>query len=280
MNAWSNVRPVTGSFRRWAALLLLPLVLLLSGCLKLETNFKISADDRVTGSMLVAIQQKYASLIRDTCDPTSGSNGVLPPGAISPYNDGNYVGCTIKFSGPASVFSHSSELTIRHENGQYLFAMRNSSSTGANGAGTSEVTALMFDSFKVAVTFPGEVLSHNGSSTVTGTTVTWTDPADMLSRDGLRATSKEASPLAAALPWALPTAGALLVLGLAVVGWVLVRRRREAAVSTPQVMFGSPTQSAYPTFFDPTEGPSVPGGRPGDPSAPPRDPSGPGRPQM
>lgn len=42
--------------------------------------------------------------------------------------------------------------------------------------------------FKVSVTFPGKVLSHSGSSTVDGNTVTWTDVKD--SKSGMKAVSE------------------------------------------------------------------------------------------
>lgn len=258
---------------------MLPLVLLLSGCLKMDTNFKISADDRVTGSMLLAIQQQYAGLIRDTCDPKTAGQGTLPEGTITPYTDGGYVGCTITFSGPTSAFNDSKDLIIRHQDGQYLFFMVNRPSDTASGmSGTPETSRLMFDSFRVSVTFPGQVTSHSGSSTVQGTTVTWTDPMDMVSGDGLKATSQEASALQAALPWAMEIGAGLLLVGLvAVVVVIGVRRRRAAAMrSATPVNFGPPLPAPFqPPFFNPADASQTPPWSGGDPGAHGHDASGP-----
>jgi hypothetical protein len=228
--------------RRSMAMLMLPLLLILSSCVKFDAAFKISANDRVDISMLLAVQQQYASLVRESCTPNGTST--LPAGAVTPYSQDGFIGCTIKASGiPLSqVFKADSTLIITHENGQYSFWMKN---TNTNTGSDTSLTSAMFTTFKVAVTFPGEVTSHSGSSTVEGTTVTWTNPSDALTGDGLKATSKEANPLLLALPWAIGLVGLLLVVGIGIAVWSRVRSRRSVTDITAPV----PSEATYPTPY-------------------------------
>jgi hypothetical protein len=228
------------------ALLMLPLVLMLAGCVKYETAIKISANDRVDISMLLAVQQQYASLVRESCTP-SGTSAV-PTGSISPYSQDGYVGCTIKGSGiPLSNASNQSGVfSITHQNAQYTFQMKN---TTSDTTSDTSLTSAMFTTFKVAVTFPGEVISHSGSSTVEGTTVTWTNPDDALKGRGLKATSKEADLLLLAVPLALGLAGLLLVAAVAIAVWGHIRSRRPLddvpEVALDEATFSAPYQATY-----------------------------------
>lgn len=232
--------------RRTAALLMVPLLFLLGGCIKFDTAIRISANDKVDVTMLVAIQQQYASMIAEACSSTSGTGMDLPPGStITQYQQDGFTGCTIQATQIPlkDGFKDDSGLTITHENSQYTFWMKNTS-TDEDSSGMS---SMMFTSFKVAVTFPGEVTSHNGSSTVEGTTVTWTNAADLFAGEGLKATSKEANPFVGALPWLLGLAG---LLGVAAVVFLVVNRRKRQPQPSQATTTPTPDQAgnlaAYP----------------------------------
>lgn len=246
------------------ALLLLPLLVILAGCVKFDAAFKISANDQVDINLLMAVQQQYSSLVREACTPDGSSN--LPAGTITPYSQDGFVGCTLKASGIPlkQAFKDNSTYVITHENGKYTFWMKNTntgtSSDTASGTGSSAMTSAMFTTFRIAVTFPGEVTSHSGSSTVDGTTVTWTNPDDALTGDGLKASSKEASPLLMALPWVLGLVGALLLGAIAVVVWTGARRRRlvvDAQAAHYEATYPTPYQSTYSTPPQASSGPGA-----------------------
>jgi hypothetical protein len=211
-------------------MLMLSVLLVLGGCVKYNAAFNISADDKVDVSLLLAIQQQYASLVREACTPSGNKN--LPAGTITPYTADGYVGCTLKSSGLelSKDFKDNSPYLITHEGGEYTFwwNTKTGASTGTStGTDSSTITSAMFTSFKVAVTFPGEVTSHSGSSTVEGTTVIWTNPDDAFTGDGLKATSKGASPLLPELPWGVGLAGLLIVVVVGLAVWSRSRRRRS-----------------------------------------------------
>jgi len=234
------------------ALLMLPLVLMLASCVKYETAIKISANDHVDISMLLAVQQQYASLVRESCTPNGASS--VPAGSISSYSQDGYVGCTIKGSGIPLINASNQNgvFSITHQNAQYTFQMKN---TTSDTTSDTSLTSAMFTTFKLAVTFPGEVTSHSGSSTVEGTTVTWTDPDDALKGNGLKATSKEADLLLLAVPWALGLAGLLLVAAVAIAVWGHVRSRRTVSDVPDNSQDDATYPTPYPvTYADPRTG--------------------------
>lgn len=213
--------------RKLLALLTLPLVVLLAGCMKFESTVTISSNDTVDFTLLLAIQKEYASLLQEAC--SEDSDATLPAGAVEQYSDEEYVGCTMTANGAPidKLDAGDGSWVVTHQDGQYRFAMASSDSQSAD---TPELTSAMFDSFRVSVTFPGEVTSHSGASIVEGTTVTWTDPSDLFGGEGLSATSNEASLLKVALPWVLGVMGLLAVVGVVV---VLARRAQPAVPAAP-----------------------------------------------
>lgn len=209
-----------------ASLFLLAILFLTSGCVKFDVDMKISPRDHIDMTMLLAIQQQYASEMGEICDPSSDA-GTFAGGTVEPYEQDGFIGCTITANSVpiAEVLGEDSPLRVVHQDSQYSFSMANTDTDD----GSAEMARMMFTTFRVAVTFPGEVTSHSGSSTLEGTTVTWTDPTDWLSGEGLRATSKEPNPLAVALPWA----ASLLVLVAVIAGVVvLLKRRKSQAAQT------------------------------------------------
>ncbi len=239
---------------RVLSMALLPLLLLLGGCVRLDADIVISPRDTVDMTMLIAIQDEYAATVDTFCE----QDGV--GGTVSTYDEGGYVGCIREVEGaPLSALSDENlDLSVVHADGEYRFSMI-SSEVGVSTGGDEQLIASLFTDFRVSVTFPGEVTAHNGSSTVDGTTVTWTDASDMASGEGLRATADEANSVLALLPW---LGAALLVAAGVVVGLLLLNRSRGAPAA------GSPEWSAPPgPGYPPPTGPQGPG--PGYPPGPP-----------
>ncbi len=167
----------------------LPLLLALTSCMRLKTEIVINEDK--TGSIVMdygmdkAMAEEMAGepvTAEDFCaDMDLDSSG----GTITPYDDGTYVGCLIET--PNSPLAEDSGITWV---GDEVHFQMDSDEAGVDDAGGEELDSSYFTDFEISVTFPGEVLTHNGSSTVNGTTVTWSNPSDLYSAEGLRATAK------------------------------------------------------------------------------------------
>ncbi|HSN42916.1 MAG TPA: hypothetical protein VLR88_02530, partial [Propionibacteriaceae bacterium] len=136
-----------------------------------------------------AAMEEWGQLISSDqlCSTAAGSR---PQGsAMVPYEDDVFIGCRITTSAPLSVVD-SSGTNLKLADGVWTFKIGASELEGMGGSG--ELTSDAFTDFRVSVTFPGEVLTHNGSSNVDRRTVTWASSDDLLSAEGLRATGKDA----------------------------------------------------------------------------------------
>ncbi|MGH8828722.1 MAG: LppM family (lipo)protein, partial [Jiangellaceae bacterium] len=103
----------------------------------------------------------------------------LPEGSTSePYDDGEFVGAKYTFTdAPLSTFDEGDTegLHIVHEGDEFILTGALDLSDTATGdleglEGMFEGAIEDFD-FRISVTFPGEVIEHNGD--LDGTTVTW-----------------------------------------------------------------------------------------------------------
>ena len=256
---------------RVLSMALLPLLLLLGGCVRLDTDIVISSRDTVDMSMLIAIQDDYAAAVDTFCEQDGAG------GTVSTYDEGGYVGCLREVTGaPLSALSDDNlDLSIVHADGEYRFAMV-STELGVSAGGDEQLIASLFTDFRVSVTFPGQVTAHNGSSTVDGTTVTWTDASDMASGEGLRATADESGSVLTLLPW---LGAALLVAAGVVVGLLLLNRSKGTPASgapqwspPPGAGFPPPPGSGFPpppgSGFPPPSGAGYPSAaRPPSPGA-------------
>jgi len=236
------------------SVLIVTLALLLTGCMRLKADFTISADDEVAVVMDVGLNKQTADQSGTSQDDMCGGQGVGQTGingTTESYDDGTYVGCRI--TGTVAIGDMKGEgLTITRADNVYTFTWA-SGDTGGEAAGMS---AAMVSDFRVAVTFPGKVLSHNGSSTVEGTTVTWTSAADLFTSEGLVATGEAKPPLTALLVPILIGLAALALVGALV--WYLLARRKKATAAAAAQPQPQPQPGVYPPTGPPTQPPAPP----------------------
>ncbi len=212
------------TFRTIRVVAALLLMVGLSGCLRLQSDIVIANDQDV--AFTVRTGAKVDPDKPPQADPCADPQ--FQGGRKAPYNDGEYSGCLYEFR--TSIGAQKVDgLTITRHDGVYDVTWRVPAKAVQDGVKPEGVT-----SFKVAVTFPGEVAKHNGSSTVTGRTVTWTDPKDFFTTEGLHATGGEGqSPSGAVLPaWAIPV-GLVVVAGVVVAAMLATRRRAGSSSATP-----------------------------------------------
>lgn len=159
-------------------------VLSLTSCVKVDLETTIGQDDTVSGSMTAAIHVEAAEVIGtapatefiDTLTDTV--TGVY---RTEPYDDGEFTGKTVyyeqvpidEFSPTQSDDVEPTSLRITHDNERYRVDGEWRLPELDVGQAVPQLDESVVDSaeFTVSVTFPGEVIDHNGS--LSGKTVTW-----------------------------------------------------------------------------------------------------------
>lgn len=227
-------------------------MLLLTSCMRLNVDYVIHSQDSIDVTLNYGVEkamlEEVGQLVTGDQLCSAVSRGRPGETAVVPYEDDAYVGCASTTNASLSTIDDTGR-NLKLADGVWTFQLSGTDLEGAGGTG--EVTAEAFTDFRVSVTFPGAVITHNGSSTIDGRTVTWTDPADLLTAEGLLATGEDAGVLgggstSTALYAGLAIALALLA-GLAF--WLVRRARTRNAAQTDAP--GSPGQPSpaqeYPT---------------------------------
>ncbi|PIE99717.1 MAG: hypothetical protein CR979_02510, partial [Propionibacterium sp.] len=150
----------------------------------MNMNFNIRDAEHVDFAMDLAINKELADQAGrpvDSEDLCNQDSRALAQGEVKSYDDGNFVGCKISGSAAANLIKYQN-IDLDEETNEWTFQM-----LGTDIA--EHFQADNFSEFKIMVTFPGKILSHSGSSTVNGHTVTWSDPKDLFSAGGLKATA-------------------------------------------------------------------------------------------
>jgi hypothetical protein len=267
------VRPGQAALRGLLGLLGLAVLLVLSGCLKLDADLAVAADDTVSGRYVVAYLK----------DPARPASGLAPPRELlvsrgsaesRRYDDGTYAGIEYQLRGVS--FFDLAAFAAAQQQGRPTGTLRlardddDVTLTGVfdfretppvNQTPQQREAAERTFSVLVRLTFPGEVYAANGR--VEGRSVTWDVRPFELTTLTARANALPPAPPSAAGRAATTAmvgagAGGLAVLLLAVMR--RRRRRRRAALAA------DPADAADFGW--------VIGERPRSPSEPPRPPPG------
>jgi hypothetical protein len=211
------------------------LVLLLSSCIKLDMTITVSSDNTVSGTMIFAIDKHLLQLTGQSADQIlQGSVPSNSPGITAkPYTDATFVGQEYTFdSVPLSQLNAGQTTDSLHitRAGDTFTVTGSMDLSNPNGSGTDPASqqivqqAMKTAQLKIAITFPGKVVSSNGQ--IDGNTVTWEPKVGEI-------TTFEATASAVGgggLP-IVPIAIALIVVLAIVV--VVVMRNRKAGPSAP-----------------------------------------------
>lgn len=199
----------------------------LSGCMKVDAQLVVHEDDTVSGSVILAVDKRLATLTGKSENQLVDSLGVdadkIAAGATTePYSDPSFVGRRIVFSGtPLSDFHGTGaqdSLTLTHDGRSYLF----NGVVDLRGVNLAEPAVQRFAdlfSFQVSIAFPGKVVEHNG--VLTGQTVTWTPKAG----ETLALHARAVEPGITWWPWALGAGVFVIVIAAAGLVWAVSRRR-------------------------------------------------------
>jgi hypothetical protein len=196
--------------------LLASVVILLTGCVKLNIDLNVNSDDTVSGTMIVAFQDMGTINMQPTqfYTPQEGMT-------VEPYKDDTYVGSKITFAKKTfkdfSLGSDSSGLSFSRD-GNFirvhgLIALAGSSN--ADDIKSNPFAGLLTGGdIRVSITMPGKITSAKGK--VEGNKVTFTGK---LGEDLVIDASSDTSPDNSWIAFAIGC-GTLLGLGI----WILARR--------------------------------------------------------
>jgi hypothetical protein len=160
------------------------IALLLAGCFKVDMNLDVAADNTVSGSAIIAVDDSLLELTGQDVDQLLEDMDLsdLPPGSTAePYQEDGFVGQEITFAEmPLDEFATNNalsgsgtgeELSIVRR-GDEFHVMGGFDMSGQEFTGT-EIPPGIMDSFefRISITFPGEVKSATGD--IDGNTVTW-----------------------------------------------------------------------------------------------------------
>jgi hypothetical protein len=244
------------------------LVVLLAGCLKLDIDLQVRPDDTVDGAVVFAVDKDLLELTGGSFEDITGGETPFPGDAegvrTEKYDDGTYVGQRYVFEGISlSEFSdptNAESLQIVREGDTFVVSGVLDLSPGATGA-TGATAAQQFLSssaeIRVAITFPGEVISSNGR--VEGNTVIWEPKfGDRLEIEATGSAIEGGGALASPLTIVLLVVGVVAVVGILVL--VTTRRRRSAAAGVGAEAETAETEEApsAPTGLAPDEVPPPP----------------------
>ena len=211
-------------------LLLLPLLLGLTSCVRYRLEYDIVDKEHVRLNWNIGVRKPEEGVhapgeitVENICQAVVEHAQTPEELAQAPYEDDLFHAC--RFTGELPI-NHKRLVDpapnpiqiITYDEARREWTFEYSSESGY----VSTESANMFTDFEVRVTFPGRVLSASGSGRIEGNTVTWSDPKDMYTDAGLRATAS-ADP---DLSWLWPTLGVIALAG-AGAGIVLVARRRR-----------------------------------------------------
>lgn len=280
----------------------LALAVLLTGCIKLNVDLGINADDTVNGAVVLGVQKELLELTGQSAEDLLGDADLIPTGAtgvvVEPFEDDEFVGQQIIFEDlPISEFNSGAlgasgatgisgvtgaggdNLNITREGETFVVTGALDLSSGLSGAtgpfaGTGGAQLFENADIQISITFPGEVVQANGE--VDGNTVTYVP--EFGERLEINATGSAIDNGQAAdvvggsdsfLPLLLIIAGVAVV--LLVIIFLVVRSR-----SNKDGGAGTPTGLGEPTL--PGATPGVPAPQPAPPTTPPAPPMPPAAP--
>lgn len=223
------------------------LLLVLAGCIRFQADLTISANDTVSGSVVIAVivnddaedgeavaaeraQQVELSLV----PALSGSVGVTR----TAYTDDGYIGSLFELrDAPLSAFAdtgNAENFTIVRSGNRVTVSGVIDFTEAGDAAAPDESIDEDADTessgdITIAVTFPGEVLSHDGAQS--GRTVTWTTEFDR--PISINAESEVDQGPDQTLLWVGIIVTLIVAIAVAVVVVTLRRRKRSQTAGEP-----------------------------------------------
>lgn len=227
--------------RIFAALAAAVLVTLATtGCMKINMNLNVAADDTVSGSAVVGFSKEVYDALKSSGGDTSklNSEGMFaekPGVSVKAFDDGKFVGTEYAFkSVPLKNFAASSDstnLAVTRKGDNLIVSGSLDTSGGDSSVSDAKTNPFTKSFFKdsemtVVVTLPGEIKSTNGVKK--GNTITWTGQiGDKISFEAVAYSPKGLDPVVVSVI----IGGVALLAAIALLYFFL--RKRKPLVSEP-----------------------------------------------
>jgi hypothetical protein len=214
------------------------LVILLSGCIKIDMDLEVRSDDTVSGSAVIGFSKQLLELTGGSLEDALGEDTLVPSDVegveVEPYEDDEFVGQRISFDAvPLEEFNQQDDadsLSIVREGDTYRVTGVLDFSSG------EEETEIPFDAgqvfqnadVRISLAFPGDVIEANGE--VDGNRVTWTP--EVGERTELRAVASAiggGTGGGSSIVWIVLALVAVAVIA----GAIVVSNRRKAVTQGP-----------------------------------------------
>jgi hypothetical protein len=217
----------------------------LAGCLKVDMSLEINDDDSIDGHVIMAFGDELAQLTGQ--DPETLAQQFeddvmedAPEGVTQePYEDDEFQGTRLVLDGVALEefdVGEDETFSIVHEGNEYrvngVLDMTGAEEFGDLSGEEQELIDRFADSMdvRVAITFPGDVIEHNGE--LEGRTVTWTPEFG----ETLDVQARAEDSAGSSFPWWIVGVGAALVAVAAMVLLALRRRPDTTAAAAEPVL--------------------------------------------
>jgi hypothetical protein len=264
---------------------LVALALLASGCVRFRGDLTVSADDLVSGTLVVALKIPDGAPAGAAADEPSSDDipaDLRDKVSVAPYAEDGYEGSTLTLKGltfaeldrvfrdgadSAAASSPSSSpgsasatpgpaasisVSLRRDGHRLEMIGRFFVPTLSLLGGPNEATADADFEAKMRITFPGDVISTNGQKS--GRTVTWNLRPSTV--EFMQATTRAGGGAGGLVGWQLGAGVGLAVLLVGGVGLVWMRRRRQPAVAGGAAPWtGPPAGQQYGPTWPPGPGP-------------------------
>jgi len=260
MRTHPTVTRRTRARRGLTALLVLPLLLVLAGCFRLDMGLTINEDETLDVSMEVADRTGIATRDDLDCADLESQLTDAPEEVeftVTEIEDEDGIGCRMEAIG-SPIDSMSGEgLTIEKVDDTFVFAFEGDAA-GMDTGSLEDMPAGMEPQVSISVTFPGEVIEADGE--IDGNTVTWTG-IEAFSTGGTATGEATGSGVAGGVDtWVWVVLAVVALAAIAALVFFITKKNRGGSAPADAAPYGGPAAPyGQPGGGQPGQVPNEPG---------------------
>ncbi|WP_324649341.1 LppM family (lipo)protein [Georgenia sp. H159] len=239
-----------------SALLLLPLLLVLAGCFRLDMGLTITEDETVDVSMEVGDLTGMATREDLDCSDLESEIGDTPEDVDFTVeeieDDEGNLGCRIAATGAPLDTMTGEGMSIEKVDDTFVFSFDGDETGMGDTSGMEDMPAGMEPQVSISVTFPGEVIEADGE--IDGNTVTWSGIEAFAtggSATGYAAGSGGGAGGVSTAVWVVLGVVALLAIAALI---YLISRKKRGGQSAGTAPYGGPGYTGQPGAGQPVGG--------------------------